>query len=100
MTMTIKEAAKKKCPLARTFSEKSGPNCEVDLCILWRWVPMGADDPHFVKAVRAEMARLVEGAGKEPMTAHQKAVANVMADKVGHGLPEGPDRGYCGLGGA
>lgn len=97
--MTPAEASAFKCPVARTFSEKASHNCEGPTCILWRWIPLSADDPAFKAAVKAEMQALSDLSGSYSAGHHRKAVANVMADRKAHGLPDAPTDGYCGLGG-
>lgn len=98
---TPEEAAKAwRCPLARTFAEKKGPNCMGPECPIWRWRPLSADDPAFKAAVSAEMSRLADEAGaKSNMTYHREAVARIMADRAAYGLPDRPTHGWCGLGG-
>lgn len=88
-----------KCPVARTFSEKIGHNCDGDACILWRWRSMMASDPVFMAAVKREETRLAdeEGKGKSPHHFHKKAVSNVVSDLGAHGVK--PTLGFCGLGG-
>jgi hypothetical protein len=87
------------CPVARTFDQKVGPNCDGDRCILWRWRAIMASDALFQSAVKREMACLAqeEGNNKPPMTFHKKAAANVAANPEGYGVKR--EVGYCGLGG-
>lgn len=98
--MTPDQAAEFACPVARTFAEKIGPNCQGPKCILWRWIPIAAADPRFVSAVKNEMKRLAVEKGKtNHVSFHKEAVRNVHADPEAHGVPSAPERGFCGLGG-
>jgi len=97
--LTPEEAKGRACPLARSF-ERHQPTCLGPACMLWRWLPLSAEDPRFRRAVRAEMKRLAEAAGKASTAgSHREAVRNVTADPAAHGAPSAPERGYCGLGG-
>lgn len=78
------------CPLGRTFG-KTHDNCIAERCPVWRWVPLSAADPRFVKEVQKAM--------KEQNLSHQKAVAHVMENRADLGLPTKPEVGRCGLGG-
>lgn len=99
MIIKNEDAANWKCPFARTFAEKVGAGCDGPQCILWRVVPMSATDPRFVKAVQAEMVRMADGTGSQPMTYHKKAASAVTDDPAAHGLPAAPEYGFCGAGG-
>ncbi|UWQ30213.1 hypothetical protein [Leisingera sp. M523] len=106
--ITPKEAqATLACPLSRTFGDDAlMASCRGAGCAVWRWTPIPAKDPRFVQAANTEMNRL-HAAHKfdNPLSArkvngfHQEAVANIHKAPKDHGLPEGPERGYCGLGG-
>jgi hypothetical protein len=91
------------CPMARTFAEKKGPNCDADKCPVWRWLPLPATDPSYMSAVKREEACLAQEAEKEtgkPQNAdkfHKVAVSNVRKNPVAYGVQ--PKHGFCGLGG-
>lgn len=93
------------CPLARTFSEKVGPNCDAGKCLIWRWLPLDASDDRFVSAIKREIACLAQdhekagGKKRQSSSFHKEAVANVMSDPKAYGVPDAPERGWCGLGG-
>ena len=93
---TEKQAAERLCPVARTFHNGKS-NCIGSQCILWRWRAPLAGDPEFVAAVKAEMSRMAEGTGKQPVAFHAKAASAVAFNPEGHGIL--PTLGYCGLGG-
>lgn len=89
---TPEEAQEWLCPSARTFAApKAEPHCQGPSCAAWRWQPISASDPRFVRAVKAIIAT-----GKT----HKEAVSIVSSDMAGHGVPTAPERGFCGLGGA
>lgn len=105
---TPKEAQKAlSCPLARTFGDDNlTATCRGAGCAVWRWTPIAANDPRFAKAVGDEMERLhaAHMAGnplsdRKKSGFHREAVANVSADPAAHGVPDKPERGYCGMGG-
>lgn len=84
------------CPLARTFIQAgqtsvADQGCKGAVCACWRWQPIMADDPRFVKAIKAELATGIT---------HKAAVAKIMADREAYGIPTKPERGFCGIGGA
>lgn len=93
------------CPLARTFAEKKGPNCDADRCPVWRWRAPLDMPPGFLSAVKREMACLAqeeaERTGKKvsDQKFHQRAVANVNHDPEAYGVQMPKDKGFCGLGG-
>ena len=90
--MTPETASQALCPFARTFaSSKSQEGCRGPSCALWRWVPIPANDPRIIGAI----AKLMDGNALK----HKEAVATVMKDRVAHGIPTGPEVGYCGAGG-
>lgn len=96
--ITTAAAAKMPCPMARTFAEKHGPNCEAGSCILWRWSTVSAEV--MKDAVSKEMKRLKDAAGTGVAAKyHKQAVANVMADPDAHDVNLNPTHGHCGLGG-
>lgn len=99
--MTPDQARQTPCPFARTFAQKVGPNCDADACIMWRWVPLMPDDPRFMSAINREMACLAQddGKGKPSAGYHKQAVANVMRNPEGYGVPAKREVGYCGLAG-
>lgn len=86
-------------PLARTFDEKRGPNCDADRCIMWRWAELTTDEPGFKEAIQREARRMAEADGAAVVSRHKQAVAAVMADRPAFGLPDKPYRGWCGLAG-
>ncbi|TNE57815.1 MAG: hypothetical protein EP341_03790 [Sphingomonadales bacterium] len=92
-----------KCPMARTFAEKVGQNCDAANCILWRWKPAMASDPEFMAAIKREMIFLAKehedatGKKKDHSSFPKEAVARVMRNPSGFGVE--PEEGYCGLGG-
>lgn len=93
--------AKWLCPLARTFGEaKVEANCRGDDCPVWRWRPLMAVDPRFTSAINREIEFL---AGEKPNVKrellHKEAVAKVHNNPRDYMIPEGPEVGYCGLGG-
>jgi len=90
MIMTPDEAAKMPCPAARTFAGHLDPTCRGPGCIVWRWSPVSAKEPAFVRAIKGRMA---EG------HSHKDAVAWVSERAVELGVPTAPYRGWCGLGG-
>lgn len=104
--ITQAEAGKMKCPVARTFDEGKSPTCDGGGCILWRWAPMPAADPRFMRAVAAKQMELhaaAEAANNEKKrllsSFHNAAVAAVAADPNSFMKMTDSDRGWCGLGG-
>lgn len=97
--MTDEEAAKYRCPIARTFPDGKAATCDGSKCLLWRMKPVKASDQLFMSAVKREEAclALAVNEGKEPHRYHKQAVQNVAADLEGFGVVN--DRGVCGLGG-
>lgn len=95
--ITPDEARNYKCPVARTFAEKIGPNCDADGCILWRWKKALASDPLFMSAVKREEACLAQedGKGRAGHLYHKQAVANVAKNPEGYGVKSSV--GHCGL---
>lgn len=89
------------CPVARLWGKANvSAKCRGDACPVWRWIPLDAVDSRFVSAIWAEQERLAQAAGKANNGGFaKKATANVMKDRAAHGLPDRPERGYCGLGG-
>lgn len=105
---TPQEASKGlSCPLSRTFGDDDlNASCRGAGCAVWRWTPVPASDPRFMNAVGAEVDRLHAAhmeanpiSDRKKNGFHQAAVKNVMADPKAHGVPDKPERGYCGLGG-
>lgn len=91
---TPEEASTVLCPLARTFAipgQSADPYCIGPRCAVWRWIPMTASDPRFVAAVRQ---------AQEAGIHNRQAPGHVLADKAAYGLPTGPEKGVCGMGGA
>lgn len=106
MMISEKQAAKLKCPIARTFDEGKKAHCEGCSCILWRWGPIPANDPRFLSAVKREaMSMLADYNAGNPEKKRsesyytKKAVAKVSADLWGNIISNESDRGYCGLAG-
>jgi hypothetical protein len=98
--LTPDQASKLKCPFARTFDAKVGAHCEGGKCIAWRWLPIQASDPRFVKAVKDEMKSIAEAKGSHnSVSFHKQAVKNVTDDPKAHGVPDAPEQGWCGLAG-
>lgn len=90
-TMTPESAAETLCPLARTFSlPQAQKGCHGPSCALWRWLPIMADRPAFVAAIKKEIAGGIT---------HKAAVSKIMADRAAYGIPTKPERGFCGAGG-
>lgn len=101
MTLTTEAEAKAKtCPIARVSgAEKPKAKCQGAECILWRWVPLMANDPRVEGAITREMA-LVKGDSKKPdVVFHKEALRRVMNDPRAYSYPTETDRGWCGLGG-
>lgn len=93
MTLLIdEEASQMPCPVARIFGDTPiNAHCRASGCILWRWKPIMAGHPLWVKAVRAEAEKLGE---KSPFKDASRIVAD---DPAAFGLT--PTEGWCGLGG-
>jgi hypothetical protein len=104
--LTETEAAKRRCPIARTFNEGKAPNCDGSACILWRWRDLAANDPRVVSAYVREQALLLDAEkARDPATKktadsfHKQAVARVAAAPWDFIFMGDEDRGFCGLGG-
>lgn len=98
--LTEEEAGARLCPLARTFSKRESSGCMGAACILWRWDPIPANHPIFKAALKRQMSQLALKAGKKSSVAfHKQAVADIMADPEGFGVPLHSGLGWCGLGG-
>lgn len=94
------------CPVARTFSEKKGPNCDADACPMWRWRELSVSDNRVLSAyVRVATDLLDQERKKNPETKktvdgmHKQAVQIVAAAPWDFIFMNDEDRGYCGLGG-
>lgn len=94
------------CPVARTFAEKVGPNCDADKCPMWRWRELSVMDHRVIAAyLRVAQDLLSEDKAKNPDTKknvdsmHKRAVATVSAAPWDFIFMDDNDRGYCGLGG-
>lgn len=93
----------KPCPIARTFAEKKGANCDGDKCPLWRWKPRLSTDPGYTSAITREMANLAQEYNqhnekhKTPEHFRKQATAAVTRNPEGFGITR--EQGHCGLGG-
>lgn len=99
---TPERAAEMPCPLGRLFTTPH-ETCIADQCPLWRWRQLVSTDPRFTSAVQRYIAAkkaLPEYKDVQPALLHKEAVEMVTADPIEHHLPEGPEVGFCGLGGA
>lgn len=92
--LTPDEARNYKCPVARTFAEKIGPNCDADACILWRWKHKSFSGPAYDAAVKVAVRPFIG----HP-SSRQKASEEVRNDPEKYGLDMTPTHGTCGLGG-
>lgn len=103
--LTQAEAAKFKCPVARTFDEGKSPTCDGGGCILWRWAPILATDRRFMIAVKAKQTQLLENyqranpeKSKKLESFINQAVAEVAKEPWTFMKMTSKDRGFCGLG--
>lgn len=88
------------CPVARTFGDNPIKNCRGDACPVWRWRPLLAADPRFTSAINREIEMLKgEKPNVTPAVLHKEAVAKVTNNPQDYMIPEGPEVGFCGLGG-
>ena len=72
--------------------------CASTVCMAWRWRPLMADDA-FLNAVKTVMNKLMKEKKMLRLPAHNEAVKIVTKDRKGHGLPDKPFEGWCGLAG-
>ena len=70
--------------------------CIGSACMAWRWWPLMADGD-FKIALQQAHAKLELDRDKK--LTRQQAIDYVMAHRSEFGLPEKPERGYCGLAG-
>lgn len=87
--MTEEEAKTKWCPLDRT----DGAPCVGANCMMWRWLPLLADD-----AFKAAVVKAAADIGDKSENKH-KAAQHVIANRAEYGLPTKPFDGFCGLAG-
>jgi hypothetical protein len=102
MTLTTEAEAKAKiCPIARVSGAKEPKaKCQGADCILWRWVPLMADDPRVLAAIARETLILKTERPKDHQIAIQmEALRRVRNDPHAYSYPTETDRGWCGLGG-
>lgn len=104
--ITQAQAAKLKCPIARTFDDGKSPTCDGGGCILWRWGPIKANDKRFTRAVKAKQTQLLanyEAANPDKSKRLEsflnQAVAEVAKEPWTFMEMTSKDRGWCGLGG-
>lgn len=97
--ITLDEAAKTPCPIARTFPDGKSATCDGPKCILWRWREIMASDPVFMAAIQRAQACIAQdaGEGKPGGHYHKQAVQQVARDPLAWDVKT--DFGYCGLGG-
>lgn len=107
--MTEDEAKQKWCPMVRAVhfdhegNEKFGGlnrgnvgtqcKCWASACMMWRWVPLLADDA-FKDAVIKAAAEIGDKSENRA-----KAAKHVIANRAKYGLPTVPFDGFCGLAG-
>jgi hypothetical protein len=105
--LTATEATKRLCPIARISARQGKTPDDVPAtccgpeCVLWRWVPLRADDDRVVSGIKREMALLqLERPKAIPANLHGEAVKRVMKNPIDYTFPDPEvDKGWCGLGG-
>jgi hypothetical protein len=87
--MTEEEAKTKLCPQAIEYETRE--NCHGSDCMAWRWIPLNANTPEYIAALK-------ECEKERGMTA-KGAAKYVLENKAEFALPTKPFEGYCGLAG-